>query len=183
MPVGVLSFSRGCMPTAPPAAPSPAPWGAAAAAAAASPACASAPRDAASAACSASAPPRDVLSQCTDKLTTVFVGRLPRRRDVRDIQQVFGEHGAIHGIYSSGDTYCFVQYETLEAAGAAVAEFNGLPLGPPVDGGANAKIIVLPATRLTRLFIGGLSRGLAPQVIEDAVRSREEVRATPPRTH
>ena len=135
------------------------------------------------AAAGSAAAPRDVLSQSTDKATTVFVGRRPRRCDVRDIQQVFGELGPIHGIYSSGDTYCFVQYETLEAAGAAVAEFNGLPLGPPVDGGANAKIIVLPATRLTRLFIGGLSRGLAPQVIEDAVRSREEVRATPPRTH
>ena len=116
---------------------------------------------------------RDVLSQATRKDFTVFVGRLPRRRDMRDIQQIFGSLGEIHGIFSSGDTYCFVQYDSLGPAEAAVATLNGLSLGAE---GASSKIIVLPALRLTRLFIGGLSRGLGPQTIEDAVRSREEVR-------
>ena len=117
---------------------------------------------------------RDVLSQATRKECTVFVGRLPRRRDVRDIQELFGVHGEIQGVFSSGDTYCFVQYATQAAAEAAVSGLNGLTMGAE---GASSKIIVLPSIKLTRLFIGGLSRGLAPQTIEDAVRSREEVSA------
>ena len=86
---------------------------------------------------------------------------------------MFGALGPIHGIFTSGDTYCFVQYTSEEHAAMAVKTLNAQIMGVE---GAYSKIIVLPSTRLTRLFIGGLSRGLEPQAIEDAVRSQEEVR-------
>lgn len=64
--------------------------------------------------------------------TRMWIGGLGAWTSVTQLEREFDRFGAIKKIeYQKGDTCAYIQYETIEAATAAVKEMRGFPLGGP----------------------------------------------------
>ncbi|TMW45288.1 hypothetical protein DOY81_009629 [Sarcophaga bullata] len=64
--------------------------------------------------------------------TRIWIGGLGAWTSVTQLEREFDRFGAIKKIeYQKGDTCAYIQYETIEAATAAVKEMRGFPLGGP----------------------------------------------------
>ncbi|XP_075168629.1 RNA-binding protein spenito [Haematobia irritans] len=64
--------------------------------------------------------------------TRIWIGGLGAWTSVTQLEREFDRFGAIKKIeYQKGDTCAYIQYETVEAATAAVKEMRGFPLGGP----------------------------------------------------
>lgn len=62
----------------------------------------------------------------------MWIGGLGAWTSVTQLEREFDRFGAIKKIeYQKGDTSAYIQYETVEAATAAVKEMRGFPLGGP----------------------------------------------------
>ncbi len=70
---------------------------------------------------------RDALSQVTWLDAAVFVGRLPRRTDTKDVAAFFSAIGPVRQVIPSRDTYLFVEYESPELADMAARVLNSQP--------------------------------------------------------
>ncbi|XP_064552187.1 RNA-binding protein spenito [Drosophila montana] len=64
--------------------------------------------------------------------TRMWIGGLGAWTSVTQLEREFDRFGAIKKIeYQKGEPYAYIQYETVEAATAAVKEMRGFPLGGP----------------------------------------------------
>ena len=124
----------------------------------------------------ASGPQRDALALISNVTATVFAGRLPKNVDVSDLYTLASSptpslNLKVVRIVPSRATYLFIEYENPSQAAAAADALNGYNL-------QGARIVVMPATHLRRLFIGNIARDCPASVVHDAIASLEEVSLT-----
>jgi RNA recognition motif-containing protein len=122
----------------------------------------------------ASGPQRDALSLISNVSSTVFAGRLPKNVDLSELYMLASAPNAmtklnVVRIVPSRATYLFIEYENPSHAATASEALNGYSLN-------GARIVVMPATQLRRLFIGNIARDCPASVVHDAIASLEEVR-------
>jgi hypothetical protein len=115
----------------------------------------------------------DALSQVRNVGNSVFVGRLPRRHG--DIRELFKADLALE-VYSSAETYCIIEFTNPEDAAQAVQMLNEYPMTTDTS---FTRLIAIPASQLTRLFIGGISKLADARLVDRTLRAAVKVRASP----
>jgi RNA recognition motif-containing protein len=113
----------------------------------------------------------DALSRFAQRCT-VFISHLPKNTLARSIIEFFAGL-AVKNVEVSGSmaTYAFVEFETAEAADAALAKFHNKPFL-----GSGSRVAVQHSNSLTRLFLGGISCSTDAATIFAALHRVERVR-------